>query len=52
MYQRACQLLTAHRDKLETLAQYLLKHEAIDQATLATLLGDLHPNQEAQLIDS
>ena len=52
MYQRACQLLTGHRDKLEALAQYLLKHEAIDQATLATLLGDLHPNQEAQLIDS
>jgi cell division protease FtsH len=52
MYQRARHLLTGHRDKLETLAQYLLKHEAIDQATLATLLGELRPNQEAQLIDS
>jgi cell division protease FtsH len=52
MYQRAHHLLTGHRDKLETLAQYLLKHEAIDQATLATLLGELRPNQEAQLIDS
>jgi cell division protease FtsH len=53
MYERARQILTGHRDKLETLAQYLLKHESIDQATLATLLGDLRPNQEeAQLIDS
>jgi cell division protease FtsH len=47
MYQRAHHLLTGHRDKLETLAQYLLKHEVIDQATLATLLGELRPNQEA-----
>jgi cell division protease FtsH len=52
MYQRARHLLTGHRDKLEALAQYLLKHETIDQATLATLLGELRPNQEAQLIDS
>jgi cell division protease FtsH len=52
MYQRAHNLLTGHRDKLEILAQYLLKHETIDQATLATLLGELRPTQEAQLIDS
>jgi cell division protease FtsH len=52
MYQRARSILEGHRDKLELLAQYLLKHEAIDQATLATLLGDLRTNQEAQLIDS
>ena len=52
MYQRARHLLTGHRDKLEAMAQYLLKHETIDQATLATLLGELRPNQEAQLIDS
>jgi cell division protease FtsH len=52
MYQRARHLLAGHRDKLEALAQYLLQHETIDQATLATLLGELRPNQEAQLIDS
>jgi cell division protease FtsH len=38
MYQRASQILTEHRDKLEVLAQYLLQHEVIDQQTLATLL--------------
>jgi cell division protease FtsH len=52
MYQRARSLLEGHRDKLELLAQYLLKHEVIDKATLATLLGDLRTNHEAQLIDS
>ena len=52
MYQRARQLLSEHRDKLEVLAQYLLQHEVIDQATLATLLSDLHPGKEPQLVDS
>ena len=42
MEQRAGQLLETHRSLLETLAQYLLVHEAIDQSTLALLLGDLH----------
>jgi cell division protease FtsH len=45
MAQRACQLLEAHREMLETLAQYLLIHETIDQATLAILLGDVHPRE-------
>jgi cell division protease FtsH len=45
MAQRARQLLEAHRETLETLAQYLLIHEAIDQATLAILLGDVHPHE-------
>lgn len=51
MYQRARQLLTEHRDKLETLAQYLLQHEVIEQATLMTLLGDLRPGKMPQLVD-
>jgi cell division protease FtsH len=51
MYQRARQLLVGHRDKLEALAQYLLEHEVIDQATLATLIGDLRPGKESQLVD-
>jgi cell division protease FtsH len=38
MYQRALQILKAHRYTLETLAQYLLAHEVIDQQTLAVLL--------------
>lgn len=40
MYQRAHQILENHRDKLEALAQYLLQHEVIDQASLAILLGE------------
>jgi len=38
MYQRALQILEEHRYMLETLAQYLLDHEVIDQQTLAVLL--------------
>jgi cell division protease FtsH len=52
MYQRARQLLTDQRDKLELLAQHLLQHEVIEQATLATLLHDLNPGKEPQLVDS
>ncbi len=52
MYQRANQVLTEHRDKLETLAQHLLTHEVIDQATLATLLSDWRPGKEPQFADS
>lgn len=37
MYQRAHQILVEHRHMLETLAQYLLEHEVIDQQTLAHL---------------
>jgi cell division protease FtsH len=50
MYQRARQILELHRDKLEALAQYLLEHEVIDQASLAMLLGDLRSGQQPQLI--
>jgi len=50
MYQRARQILETHRDKLEALAQYLLEHEVIDQASLAMLLGDLRSGQQPQLI--
>jgi cell division protease FtsH len=52
MYQRARQILELHRDKLETLAQYLLEHEVIDQPTLATLIGDLRPGKEPQPVDA
>jgi cell division protease FtsH len=51
MYQRARQILIEHRNKLETLAQYLLQHEVIEQAMLATLLGDFRPDKEPQLVD-
>ncbi len=50
LYQRARQILEMHRDKLEALAQYLLEHEVIDQASLAMLLGDLRSGQQPQLI--
>jgi cell division protease FtsH len=52
MYQRANQVLTEHRDKLEILAQHLLIHEVIDQATLATLLSDWRPGKKPQFADS
>ncbi|ETX02253.1 MAG: ATPase AAA [Candidatus Entotheonella factor] len=52
MYQRANQVLTEHRDKLEIVAQHLLAHEVIDQATLATLLSDWRPGKEPQFADS
>ena len=52
MYQRASDVLTQHRDKLETLAQHLLAHEVIDQATLATLLSDWRPGKEPQIAAS
>ncbi len=50
MYERARHILEVHRDKLEALAQYLLEHEVIDQASLAMLLGDLRSGQQPQLI--
>ena len=49
MYDRARRLLETHRNKLEALAQYLLEHEVIDQATLAVLLGDLRPHERPEL---
>jgi cell division protease FtsH len=45
MAQRAMQLLETHSETLETLAQYLLAHEAIDQSTLALLLEGLQPTR-------
>ena len=50
MYQRAHQILETHRDKLEALAQYLLQHEVIDQASLGLLLGDLRSGPQPKLI--
>jgi cell division protease FtsH len=52
MYQRARQILEKHRDKLEALAQYLLQHEVIDQASLAMLLGETHARKQPQLTGS
>jgi cell division protease FtsH len=49
MYQRARYILEEHRDILETLAQYLLKYEVIDQQTLAVLVGDLRTSKQLVL---
>src|SRR5215470_9097356 len=46
MYQRARQILEEHRDLLETVAQYLLKHEVIDQPTLTALTGELRTSKQ------
>jgi cell division protease FtsH len=43
MAQRAIQLLETHSETIETLAQYLLAHESIDQPTLTLLLEGLQP---------
>ena len=48
MAERAHQLLEEHQDALETLAQYLLEHETIDQWTLLLLLGEHHPDAEPE----
>ncbi len=50
MEQRSGQLLEAHRDMLETLAQYLLVHESVDQSTLTFLLEDLQPTKQPESI--
>jgi len=52
MYHRARQILEEHRDTLETLAQYLLKHEVIDQPTLAVLAGELRTGKQSVLTAS
>jgi ATP-dependent Zn protease len=49
MYQQALQLLKEHRHTLETLAQYLLQHEVIDQATLVLLTSAIHPRKQSSL---
>jgi cell division protease FtsH len=46
MAQRARQLLAASQETLETLAQYLLVHEVVDQSTLALLLAELQPDMQ------
>jgi cell division protease FtsH len=48
MAERAQQLLEASQGTLETLAQYLLAHETIDQATLVRLLADLPPTVQRE----
>jgi cell division protease FtsH len=52
MYQRARQLLQEHRQTLETLAQYLLKHEVIDQQTFVALTSETHRRKESVLVAS
>jgi cell division protease FtsH len=47
MAQRAMHLLETHSATLETLAQYLLVHEVIDQSALALLLEGLQPTRPA-----
>ena len=48
MARRARQLLEASHGTLETLAQYLLVHETIDQSTLALLLAGLQPTTQRE----
>jgi cell division protease FtsH len=50
MSQRARQILKASHRTLETLAQYLLVHETIDQSTLAGLLAGLQPIRQRESV--
>jgi hypothetical protein len=50
MARRARQLLEVNQGTLETLAQYLLVHETIDQSTLARLLAGLPPTVQPEPI--
>jgi cell division protease FtsH len=52
MAQRALHLLEASDVTLETLAQYLLVHETIDQSTLALLLAGLQPTTQREPVVS
>jgi cell division protease FtsH len=52
MAQRAIQLLETHSETIETLAQYLLAHESIDQPTLTLLLEGLQPTIRSESIAS
>ena len=49
MYHRARQILVEHRSTLETVAQYLLQHEVIDQPTLAALANGLRTSKQPAL---
>jgi cell division protease FtsH len=49
MYERARHILEEHRDTLETVAEYLLEHEVIDQQTLARLTSKVCPTQPSIL---
>jgi len=49
MYHRARQILVEHRSTLETVAQYLLQHEVIDQPTLAALANGLRTSKQPVL---
>jgi len=49
MYHRARQILVEHRSTLETVAQYLLKHEVIDQPTLGALAYGLRASKQPVL---
>ena len=50
MAHRAKELLETHRETLETLAQYLLRHEAIDQSTLVLLLEGLQSTSQHESV--
>jgi cell division protease FtsH len=52
MHQRARNILKHHHNRLKSLATYLLEHESIEQSMLTTLLGDLRPERQTELIDS
>ncbi len=52
MARRAHRLLEASRETLETLAEYLLVHETIDQPTLVRLLAGLQPTIQRQPVAS
>jgi cell division protease FtsH len=45
-YERASQVLTTHRDRLEALAQKLIAEETVDTEAFESLFSDLPPKQD------
>ncbi len=43
-YERARQILTEHRDKLDTMAEALMKYETIDESQLKDIMAGKEPN--------
>jgi hypothetical protein len=48
-YARAKEVLLAHRDKLDRLAQYLIQHETVEETQLKKLLSDT-PDAEPEAV--
>ncbi len=47
-YERATEVLTTHRDRLDRLAEKLIAEETVDSASFETLFDDLPPKSDVR----